>query len=443
MSGTAMIPADSPWQQRFAALDVARGPFADLRRRAWAEFTEHGFPDPREEEWRWTNVRPIARKDFESAPVSDVAAVDAAQVLALAPALDDGPRLTLVDGLFHAGASDCSKLPEGVRLRPLSAVLAEDPGAVTNLLGQQADGALSRFVSMNTALMRDGLVLEIADGVRVEQPVTLLHAIGLSGTGIAAQPRLLVRLGRHAEVTLVERLVSQPDSGSFHNAVAEIELGDNARLNHVLLGEAGPDAFSVWAVWGRMARDARYRNFNLQFGSRLTRVDLNIEVAQPGAHCDLIGLQMPTGRQHMDTHTRLNHAAAHTTSHEHYRSIADDHGRAVFKGRILVARDAQKIEAYQSSANLLLSDQAEVDAKPELEIYADDVKCSHGATIGQLDEEALYYLQSRGMPRTQAREMLIFGFAEEITNQLELPALRAHLTRRVAGELASTLLEDL
>lgn len=443
MSKPAAITSDSPWQERFAALNVGSGPYAELRRQAWAEFTERGFPDPREEEWRWTNVRAIARQPFESASVSAVAQVPAERVHDLVPVLSDGPQIALVDGLFHAEASRLDELPAGLTLRPLSTVLAEDPQAVADLLGQQASGELSRFVSMNTALMRDGLVLEVADNVQIDTPVTLLHAIGLSGRQLAAQPRILIRVGRHARVTLVERLVSAEDCAGFSNAVTEIELGENARLDHVLLGEARDDAFSVNAVWGRVARDAHYRSMNLQFGGRLTRVDINLEASATGAHCDLIGLQMPRGRAHMDTHTRLHHAAAHTTSNEHYRAIADDRGRAVFKGRILVAQDAQKIEAYQSSANLLLSDNAEVDAKPELEIYADDVKCSHGATIGQLDEEALYYLQSRGMSRAQAREMLIFGFAEEIINQLELPELRAHLTRKVAGELASTLLEDL
>jgi len=436
------LKPDSAWHNNFAALNAANGPFADLRRQAWSEFSAKGFPDPREEEWRWTNVSPIAGLDFTDADQSAVAAVSAESVLALAPSLAEGPRLTLVDGLFHAAASNLADLPEGLKLHPLAAVLAEDPTSVSELLGQQAEGRLNRFVSMNTALMRDGVVIEVADNAQISTPVTILHAFGLTGPQRSCQPRVLIRLGAHAELTLIEQHVSMAKQQSLNNEVLEITLGENAKLNHVILGEAADDSFMIIAAWAALARDAHYRSLNYQFGGKLTRLDLNISEDDTGAHSELIGLLMPRGHQHIDTHTRIHHNSAHTTSNEHYRAIADEHGRAVFKGRILVAQDAQKIEAYQSSANLILSDNAEIDAKPELEIYADDVKCSHGATIGQLDKEALYYLQSRGISKSQARELLIFGFAEEVINHLDHPELRAHLTRRVAGNLASTLLED-
>ena len=207
-----------------------------------------------------------------------------------------------------------------------------------------------------------------------------------------------------------------------------IEQCEHSALDHITLGLDGDGRLLTDRQFVHLPRDARYTSINLQLGGQLIRREIDVNITDSGAHCDLFGLMMPRGKQLMDTHTRLTHGAAHTTSDERYQIIADDAGRGIFKGRILVAQDAQKIAAYQNSRNLLLSPQAEINTKPELEIYADDVKCSHGATIGQLDPEALYYLKSRGIGEATARQMLIGGFAEEILATLPSPALASYLT---------------
>ncbi|MBD3815935.1 MAG: Fe-S cluster assembly protein SufD, partial [Halothiobacillus sp.] len=251
----------------------------------------------------------------------------------------------------------------------------------------------------------------------------------------AAQTRVLVRCGPHSRATLIETATGADGVTSWRNSVLVAALAANSQLTHLSLGLDGDARLLTDRSFVTLARDARYRSINIQLGGQLVRREIDVNITDTGAHCDLFGLMMPRAKQVLDTHTRLIHGAAHTTSNEQYQIIADESGRGIFKGRILVAQDAQKIEAFQNSRNLLLSDSAEIDTKPELEIYADDVKCSHGATIGRLDDEALYYLKSRGISSKNARKLLITGFAQEIVDQLPTPELVAWLGQIIARRL--------
>ena len=394
----------------------------EIHTTARAQVAEWGLPTLRDEEWRWTNLRALTRP----LPKSEQNATPEGS----------GLNAILPQAIFIriAGGKlvECpNELPDGLRLTPLreadlvQRAAAFAPKAVT------PDDAL---VALNTASASEGLVIDIAANADIKQPIVLEFLDAPTET--AAQTRILVRSGLHSRATLIETASSADGVTSWRNSVLVAELAENAQWTHLSLGLDGDARLLTDRSFITLARDARYKSINIQLGGQLVRREIDINITDTGAHCDLFGLMMPRAKQVLDTHTRLTHGAAHTTSDERYQVIADESGRGIFKGRILVAQDAQKIEAYQSSRNLLLSDSAEIDTKPELEIYADDVKCSHGATIGRLDDEALYYLQSRGISKQNARKLLIAGFAQEIVETLPIPELVEWM-----GEIISRRLE--
>lgn len=405
---------------------------ADVRTEARLRLTDWGLPTLRDEEWRWTNLRPITRGKFTPAG-NGASAPEMAEAESLRSSLGDAIVLRFVDGKL---VDLPGELPTGLSIRKLADA---DEAARTAAFAPKQQNANDALLALNTAAATDGLIIDVAANAVIEQPILIQWQDGQTGSDVMSQTRLLVRIGQSAEARLVE-LVSGPDGqASWRNAVNVFDVADNAKLTHVSVGIGGDARILTARDEARLGRDALLRSINVQLGGKLIRREINTDITGSNSHCDLIGLMMPRDRQLMDTHTRLIHGVPNTTSNEHYRTIADEAGRGVFKGRILVAKDAQKTEAYQSSSNLLLSDDAEIDTKPELEIYADDVKCSHGATIGRLDEEALYYLQSRGISTERARALLIFGFANEVIESVEDESLQAWLSERVQAHLAQRL----
>ncbi len=387
-----------------------------------------GLPTARDEEWRWTNLRPIAR-------LSATSTIDNT-------ASPKTPATDLTAFVPNAWVIRCNggqlqplpqNLPAGITITPLTEASEADCAAA---FAPRAQGRNDALVALNTALAGDGFVLDIAAHADIQAPI-LIDWHDTPHEANHSHTRLLIRLGAHSKATLIEATPSScsntPLSTYWRNAVSVIEQGANSQLNHINLGLGDYQRLLTDRSFVHLERDARYRSIHIQLGGQLTRHEIDVNISAPGAHCDLLGLMMPRGKQVMDTHTRITHGAPHTTSNEHYLIIADDAGRGIFKGRILVAQDAQKIEAYQNSRNLLLSNTAEIDTKPELEIYADDVKCSHGATIGRLDDEAIYYLQSRGISAANARKLLVTGFAQEIIDALPYPELIAHLSELIGA----------
>ncbi|MCE8019586.1 Fe-S cluster assembly protein SufD [Halomonas sp. MCCC 1A11036] len=404
---------------------------AARRQAGAARFEALGFPTRRDEAWKYTDVRAIARGDFV---LTDNAEFSPASAAALTLPIE-AYRLTFVDGIFSPALSDLGDLPGGVAVLPLSQALAENHEAVGGPLGRLTGVEFSPFSALNTAFMEEGAVVRLAPGSVVEKPILLQFLSRANAEPVMSHPRILVEAGSRSQATLVEHHVGESEAANFTNLVAELMLDRGAILTHYKLQEAPLGDLHVASIHVEQNRDSRYTSFNLNLGGGLVRNDLIGELNGEGAEANFYGLFYGQGRQHIDNHTLANHNAPRTFSNENYKGILDDRARGVFNGKVVVKRDSQKIEGFQSNANLLLSDRAEIDAKPELEIYADDVKCSHGTTTGQLDEEAVYALRTRGIDEQTARGLLTLAFAGEVLELVDLDAISERVELAVAGKL--------
>lgn len=433
---------------RYRALLVDRldeSPLAQLRRAAFEQFAATGFPTQRDEDWKYTNLRRLESRSFQTAPAT-LGAADESNLIA-----GTCVRIVLGNGQGSAGPSGAAPLPPGVTIVSFGHWLERDPAAAATFMQQHAAPRPSALEELNTAFTDDGVVVEIAADTSFEQPIYIVHqwqghtgqAAG-STTGAPAapmsHPRIIVRAGPNSRCTLIEHYLGPDDLESFTNTVVSLHLEAGARVAHYRLQQESPRSFHVGTVRVRQERDSRYTCHDLAFGASLARTTMTATLEGPGAEASLHGLFVPDGTRHLDTYTLVEHAAPHTVSSEEYRGIADGRGRGVFRGKVIVRPDAQKIDSRQSSRNLLLSGTAEIDSRPELEIYANDVKCSHGATTGQLDAMSLFYLRSRGLSEQQARALLIRAFAESILTSIGSSEVRDYLERRLherfAGEAA-------
>ncbi len=368
--------------------------YQPLRRSARGRFRELPWPTLRTEDWRFTSIAPLLHEPFELPPANHVnpAALPA-------PTAPDALRLVFVNGRFAADLSQLANVPAGIAIGSL----AEAPEAVTRSLGRVADYQDQVFTALNTALLGDGAYLLVADGQALDRPVELIHLAHPTGRATAAYPRTLVVLGKGARATVVERYLPAGDGTYFTNAVTEIVVGEDAVLDHVKLQQEGAAAFHVAGTQIVQANRSRLTTHALSFGGRLSRNEVRVRFDGEHAEATVNGLYLGTGRQHVDHQTILDHARPNCASHELYKGILDGQAHGVFNGKIFVRKDAQKTDAKQTNKVLLLSDDATIDTKPQLEIFADDVKCTHGATVGQLDAEQLFYLRSRGLDREAAR----------------------------------------
>jgi Fe-S cluster assembly protein SufD len=412
---------------RYAGQDA----FTVLRRGSLESFLAAGFPTQRDENWKYTNLRRLESRSFvpaQSAPV----APDESQWIA-----DAGARIVLVDGHWMPSLSSASPQPPGVTVLTLGRWIANQPADAAAFL-EKVDGGqpLSALEHLNGAFVEDGVVIDIADGAALDQPVYVIHQWSPGATLQMNHPRIVVRAGRNSSVALIEHYVGHGDQETFTNARVAIELGAGARMHHYRLQQESVRGFHVGNTRARLDRDSRYCSYDVALGGSIARVNITALLQGTGAEASLRGLFAPDGAQHIDTQTRVEHVAAHTTSNEEYRGIADGRGRGIFNGKVIVHAGAQKIDSRQSSRNLLLSATAEIDTKPELEIYANDVKCSHGATTGQLDANSLFYLRSRGISAVEARALLIRAFAESILTSFDYAPVRNYLERRLHARFA-------
>ncbi|GEK71467.1 MULTISPECIES: Fe-S cluster assembly protein SufD [Halomonas] len=404
---------------------------AARRQAGAARFEAMGFPHRRVEAWKYTDVRDIARTDFA---LTDDAEFSPAAAAALTLPLD-AHRLTFVDGVFAPALSDLGNLPAGVQVLPLSQALEENHEAVGGPLGRLTGVDFSAFAALNTAFFEEGALVRLAPRTVVDKPIVLQFLSRAGEQPVMSHPRILVEAGGRSEATLIEHHAGEEGAANFTNLVEEIILDRGAILTHYKLQEAPLKDRHIASIQVEQGRDSRYTSFNLNLGGGLVRNDFINDLNGEGAEATLHGLFYGQGRQHVDNHTEVNHNAPHTRSSENYKGILDDRAHGVFNGRVVVKRDSQKIESEQSNANLLLSDRAEVDTKPELEIYADDVKCAHGATTGQLDEEAVYALRARGIDEQTARGLLTLAFAGEVMELVDLDAVAERVELTVAGKL--------
>ncbi|WP_018917497.1 Fe-S cluster assembly protein SufD [Vreelandella zhanjiangensis] len=404
---------------------------AARRQAGAARFEALGFPTRRDEEWKYTDVRAIAQGNFALADDANFSPAQAATVTL--PIV--GYRLTFVDGVFAPALSDLDALPQSVHVLPLSKALSENHEAVGGPLGRLTGVDFSSFAALNTAFMEEGAVVRIAPGTVVDKPIVLQFLSKASSTPVMSHPRILVEAGARSEATLIEHYCGDQDAANFTNVVGEFMLDRGAIFNHYKLQEAPLNDMHIASMHVEQSRDSRYTSYNLNLGGALVRNDLISDLNGEGAETHFYGLFFGQGRQHVDNHTKVNHNAPLTFSNENYKGILDDRAHGVFNGKVYVKRDSQKIEGFQSNQNLLLSDRAQIDAKPELEIYADDVKCSHGTTTGQLDEEAIYALRTRGIDEATARGLLTLAFAGEVLDKVALDEIAERVELAVAGKL--------
>lgn len=432
-SSTAAVDRFATHFDALSKAAPAPGWAASLRDRGMAAFRAQGFPTTRHEDWKYTNLRPIQKRQFASAAGHRVEAGDSVRV----PRIDGlaAHRIVFVDGCYEAPLSDDAALPEGITIQPLSEALARESDGLSQALSLTGRLDEHSFAALNTALLEDGLWIQVAAGAHIDLPLHVVFTTRTSDTALATHPRIVVTADDNSELTLIEQFTGDADAAGLTNALTQASLGQGARLEHYTLQEQATTSFHIAGIHVDQARDSRYESHLINLGGALVRNDLHVRLAEPGAETLLNGFYLVSGRQHVDNHTRVDHLAPHTTSEETYRGVLSGRSRAVFNGKAIVHPGAVKIEAAQSNRNLLLSSSAEVDTKPELEIYADDVRASHGATVGQLDENAMFYLLSRGIDRQTARSLLTFAFADEVIARLRIESLRRHVERQAASRL--------
>ncbi len=409
------------------------GWLAQAREQAIAQFERLGFPTTKHEQWRFTSVAPIAERTF-TRPQDGIVKVSGRHSAALsAPAA----HAVCVNGRFAPALSQLDTLPKGVQILGLEAALAAQPARLEPYLTRLSAAQANAFTSLNTAFLSDGVVIFIDRQVVVETPieVTFVSAPEASTrqSGSVSHPRLLIIAGEGSQATVLERYVGT--GPAFTNAVGEIWLGANAVVDHYKLQEEPEDSFHIASMFLHSARSGNFSSHSLTFGGGLVRNDVVATLAGEGIDCTLNGLYVARGSQLVDNHTTIDHAMPHCSSHEVYKGILGEKSRAVFNGKIIVRPDAQKTDAKQTNKALLLSDDALIDTKPELEIFANDVKCTHGAAVGQLDESAMFYLRSRGLGVAESRAMLVHAFAGDILNRVRIDPVREYLEDRLTARL--------
>jgi Fe-S cluster assembly protein SufD len=406
-----------------------------LRKSGLARFAELGFPTVRHEDWRFTNITPITRLPFHPVFEAGWTGVTPERLASFTFGRLAGNRLVFVDGRHVPELSRVGSLPPGVRLCGLARALEEEPTLVEEHLGQVLRMDDDAFGALNTAFFGDGLFLHVPDGVQVSEPVQVVFVGTARETGACVMPRNLMVVGAGAGVTIVETHVSVADARRWTNAVTECVAGEESRVEHVKFQDESLEACHVAGLHVRLGRRSNHMAHSIALGARLSRNNIRTTLAGEGLECVLNGLYLTRGNQLADHHMIVEHAEPNCASHEYFNGILDDDSRGVFHGRILVRPVAQKTDAKQTNKNLLLSERATVDTKPQLEIYADDVKCTHGATVGQMNQEAIFYLRARGLGLATARRMLMHAFAGEIVDRVRNEAVREELDRLVWDRL--------
>ena len=399
-----------------------------LREDAFARFCEVGFPTTHDEDWRFTNVSAIAQTEFQ---LPHAASKLSAQQIEPYRLPGTACQLVFVNGRFDAKLSSVSSLPQGVSVGSLAEEIRRDPKPLEKHLGQYLNTQRDVFCALNTAFLEDGAYVHIGRGTMLEAPVYLLFVTTASDAPLMTHPRNLIIAEEDSQATIVEDYVSLSGGVAFSNAATELVAGEHTVLSHYLIEREHTDAYNVSTLRLQQGRSANVASHSVLLGGGLVRNNVHPVLAGEGADCLINGLFIGNGRQHMDNYMLVEHASPHCGSRQFYNGILDGHSRGVFHGRIIVHKDAQKTDAKQTNRNLLLSDDAQIDTKPQLEIYADDVKCTHGATIGQIEEDELFYLRSRGIDEAAARRLLLYAFASECLERMKAGPVQTRIEELV------------
>ncbi len=403
----------------------------EAREQGVDHFAKVGFPTLRDEAWKYTNLAAIKKREFKltraektTLKKEDLAAFRFTDL--------ETVELVFINGIFSSELSDPLDQEEGIVLQNLSAWLVEENDQdLTIKAGENI------FASLNNAFMTDGAVLQIEKNAVLKKTIHLIFVATETDDAIMTYPRIDIRLGANAEAKLIESYVCIGAAKNLTNTLTNIVADENSQLEHYRIQEENTAAYHIANVFIDQKKDSRVTSHSVSLGASLARVDIKVSLGAEGSENILNGLFMGKGRQHTDHHILVDHLSPHTRSEEYFKGILDNGSRGVFNGKVIVHEDAQKIEAIQSNKNLLLSPNAEIDTKPELEIYADDVKCAHGATIGRLNDAELFYLQSRGIDEEKAREILTYAFADDVICRMSLEPVRKHLEQKLVGQLSS------
>src|SRR5688572_1323257 len=409
-----------------------------LREAAFDRFKELGFPTVKDEEWKYTNVAPLTKLSFQTARDDGSSEVTSAEVNRLGCVEAKNSQLVFVNGALRKDLSSLADVPAGVIAMGLVEAI-EEPGyqeLIREYLGRGVGYNTNGFVALNTAMLAGGAFVLIPKNVEIPKPLSLLF---LSAGNVASFPRVLVIAEANCKATLIESYANAGAGVSFTNAVVEVVLQEGSRLEHYKVQRESVESFHIASTSATLGTNASYDSTAINFGAQLSRHDVAVQMGQEGAECWVDGLYVVSSGQHTDTHSVIDHQQPHCTSHQLYKGILDGKSRAVFNGKIFVRHGAQKTDAMQTNKNLLLSKEARVDTKPQLEILADDVKCAHGAAVGQIDEDQLFYLQTRGIHGELARNLLTYGFAEEVIGKIKIDSIRSQLDEAVLHRLNARL----
>ena len=429
MTGNLSAWTADAWQSAQAQIPAPSW-LNEWRGQQLQQFLQRGFPQRRDESWKYTSVAALVGQSFR---LPEIALPHPALDLS-AYRVADTYRMVFIDGVFSSQFSDFNDFPEKITLTSCTDAMARFPQIYQERVAASSSSALSVFHWLNGALMTDGLFLSVPDNCELSKPVHLLYLTTNSSNGSTMRhPRHIIHLGAQSRAAVLEEYCGLDGSHYFNNIMTKITVSQNAQLDYFKLQRENTDAFHIANTCVDQSRDSLIRAFHIALGGQLNREDLNVALNEAGAQCELSGYYYPRARQHIDFHTRIDHHRAHTNSQQYYKGMIASQGRAVFNGKIIVHPKAQHITARQENHNLLLEDSAEIDTKPELEVFADNVQCTHAATVGNLDANALFYLRSRGIPEELARHLLMRGFAEEILNLLPSPQIAQYL-QTVMGE---------
>ena len=400
---------------------------SELREEAAAIFDREGFPTTKHEEWRFTSLREIAETQFEFEPAA--IGVGASDIDAVAmPA--NASRLVFIDGKFDVELSQTVDLPDGVVISSLKYAITEHRELVQSNLGKIIAVDETPFVALNTRTVQDGAFVLVPKGIVLEKPIYVVHVATNQAAPTLTNPRTLLIFGEDSQGKVVETALSL-GGRTWQNSVTEAVVGDNAIVEHVRLQLGSEEAYHITNMQVAQGRTANFKTTVVSLGGKIVRNDINGLLNGEGTECTMNGLYVGRKEQHVDNHTRLDHAFPHCPSHELFKGVLADKSSAVFNGKIIVRQIAQKTDSKQSNMTLLLSDDATINTKPQLEIFADDVRCTHGATIGRLEDEAMFYLRSRGIPQNEARSLLIYAFASDVLDRIGIEEVRDTLEARL------------
>lgn len=412
----------------------------ELRKEAISNFSELNFPTIKDEEWKYTNIAPLLEHNFTHVnPDKDVPQIEASVIDKFKFDKAENSLLVFINGHYSENLSKILDLPKDVHVGNIASAISDNNEIVKKYFGKYADYEHHIFTALSTAFTRDGIFIHVPDNKIIENPIHVLFLTtlptgqaGSKDQKLLVQPRNLFVIGKNSQATIIEHYTSLEESIFFTNSVTEVIVDENSFVDHIKLQEESKKAYHIGRMEVDQEKNSNFVSHLISTGSSLSRNDFNSKFNGEGGNSSLNGLFMIDGDQHFDVHSLIDHAVPHCDSHEHYKGILDDKSRGVFNGKILVRQDAQKTNAFQENNNIILSQEALINTKPQLEIFADDVKCSHGATIGQLDDESLFYLRSRGISKDEAKIILLRAFASDVTRSIKIDFIRKYMDHLIS-----------